>query len=85
MKLMTCMAGIALAVSVAGAASPALAKQRHHAQHHRALYLNSAPANARDAALRECNAAVAPYNNRDFQGTQIIRYNSCMFEHGQMP
>src|SRR5262249_33309920 len=82
MKLKSCMTGIALAVFVAGAASPALAKARNH---HRPLYLNSAPISSRDAALRECNAEVAPYNNRDFQGSQIIRYNACMFEHGQMP
>ena len=77
------LAAAALALIATAATSPALAKARHH--HPQQLYLNSAPASARDAALRECNAAVDPYNNRDFQGTQIIRYNGCMFEHGQMP
>jgi len=83
MKLTTRMAVVAVSLTATiAAASPALAKARHH---HRTLYLNSAPVSARDAALRECNEAVKPYNDRDFEGTQIIRYNGCMFAHGQIP
>ena len=83
MKLTTRMAVAALTLAATAGTSPALAKARHH--HHWPLYLESAPVSARDAALRECNAAVEPYNNRDFQGTQIIRYDGCMFSHRQMP
>ena len=51
----------------------------------RGFHLNSTMDSAREKALRECNAAVAGYSNRDFQATQIVRYNGCMQEHGQMP
>jgi hypothetical protein len=40
---------------------------------------------AREQALRECNTEVAPWNNRDFQAAQIVRYNGCMQQRGQMP
>ena len=83
MKVKTVLTGIALGLAVVGSASPGLAKQRPAAKG--PLYLSTEMNSSRDAALRECNAAVAPWNNRDWQSMQIIRYNGCMYEHGQMP
>jgi hypothetical protein len=78
----TTLTAITLGLAVIASASPGLAKERHHAQH---LYLSTEMNGDREKALRECNAEVAPYNNRDYQSTQIIRYNGCMERHGQMP
>jgi hypothetical protein len=79
----TCLAAATLGLAVVASASPGLAKERHHAK--QGLYLSTETNGARETALRECNKAVEPWNNRDWQGTQIIRYNGCMHEHGQMP
>ena len=70
-----CISGLAIAATAASA----LAKED------RLFYLSAEMNFDRERALRECNAEVAPWNNRDWQGTQIIRYNGCMFQRGQMP
>src|SRR5262245_50838096 len=98
MNVKTALTGIALGLVVVASASPGLAKERAHHRHaasHGRLYNQAAPqggygfntemSGARAAALRECNKAVEPWNNRDWQSMQIIRYNGCMQEHGQMP
>jgi hypothetical protein len=78
----TCLAAVTLGLALATSASPGFAKARHQTQH---LYLSTEMNGAREQALRECNAEVAPWNNRDWQTMQIIRYNGCMERHGQMP
>src|SRR5262245_14101530 len=97
----TILAGIAVGIAIVASASPGLAKERAHSRHataHRPLYNQAAPQGgyqggylssdmngSRAAALRECNKEVEPWNNRDWQSMQIIRYNGCMQQHGQMP
>jgi len=75
----TCLAALVSGLAIVAAAAPSLAKEERH------FYLSSEMNLDRERALRDCNAEVAPWNNRDWQGMQIIRYNGCMFQRGQMP
>ena len=83
----TCLVAVTVALAVAAGATPGFAKERHTASHSakKRLYLSTETTDPREKALRECNAEVEPWNNRDYQGTQIIRYNGCMQQRGQMP
>ena len=82
----TVAVGLALALSAAGAASPALAK-------HRAGYDAQARAvgddalittGPRAAALRACNEEAASLREYTWGNEQSDRYRACMSERGQM-
>jgi hypothetical protein len=79
----TCLTALTLGLAVVASASPGLAKERYHAKQR--LYLSTEMDGEREKALRDCNKEVEPWNNRDWQTMQIIRYNGCMERHGQMP
>ena len=40
---------------------------------------------ARAAAIHECSVKAATYSSITVQSTQIIVYDTCMAEHGQIP
>jgi hypothetical protein len=40
---------------------------------------------ARAAAIHECSVKAAAYSQTAWQSTQIIIYDKCMAEHGQIP
>jgi len=88
MRIGTCLAACISGLAVVATAAPSLAKEERHLVRHLpdgGIYLSTEMNADRERSLRECNAEVAPWNNRDYQGTQIVRYNGCMFERGQMP
>src|SRR5271170_6106142 len=92
MKLSTAkkhlLVGLSLATLATAGASPVFATSHHQAsQSLRQLYMY-APGGAdadRDAALRDCDAAVAKYSNKDWQTTQAAVYGNCMAKYHQVP
>ena len=82
-----CLAACVSALTLVASAAPGFAKEQSYlaSRFPGGIYLSAEMNAERERALRDCNAEVAPWNNRDWQGTQIIRYNGCMFQRSQMP
>ena len=83
----TRLAACTVSLVVVATASSAVAKDGDRARQSAQgwLYLSSEMNGERERALRTCNDEVAPWNNRDWQSMQIIRYNGCMVQRAQMP
>jgi hypothetical protein len=68
------LAALALALAIAGTASPSFAQQsRNHSDQ------------ARDAAVQECSVKASKWSNTMWQTQQFAAYSNCMTEHGQQP
>src|SRR5215470_1147351 len=69
MRIGTCLAACISGLAVVASAAPSLAKEERHLVRHLpdgGIYLSTEMNADRERSLRECNAEVAPWNNRDY-------------------
>ena len=69
------LAGLALGLAIAAAASPSLGRPAD----------NWDTNSARDAAIHDCSMAASKWSNTMWQTSQFHAYSNCMMEHGQRP
>ena len=89
MNVRNIAAALALGLAVAAGAAPAMA-QTYAAGSAAAARAQAVPddfdgavSGARAAALRDCSAQAAPYQQDTWGDTQEDHYRACMAEHGQ--
>lgn len=80
----TAGAAMLAALLVTAASAPALAAPPETV-HRATRAAGEAVSQARDAAIHDCSVAASKWSFSSWQSTQIITYEDCMAEHGQMP